>query len=77
MCMTGSAAGAAAICPTIRISSGLAHHFNAIHIIGNQVVAPMELPANARHLDTYQANLTLSRPLPCQRDRPRQGDGRH
>ena len=38
----------------------LAHHFNAIHIIGNQVVAPMELPANSRHLDTYRANLTLS-----------------
>ncbi|MDG4895664.1 trimethylamine methyltransferase family protein [Mesorhizobium sp. WSM4976] len=38
----------------------LAHHFNAIHIIGNQVVAPVELPANSRHLDTYHANLTLS-----------------
>jgi trimethylamine--corrinoid protein Co-methyltransferase len=38
----------------------LAHHFNAIHIIGNQVCAPMELPANSRHLDTYRANLTLS-----------------
>ncbi|RUX81239.1 methyltransferase, partial [Mesorhizobium sp. M2A.F.Ca.ET.040.01.1.1] len=38
----------------------LAHHFNAIHIIGNQVVAPIELPANSRHLDTYHANLTLS-----------------
>ncbi len=38
----------------------LAHHFNAIHIIGNQVVAPVELPANSRHLDTYRANLTLS-----------------
>ncbi|WP_374643684.1 trimethylamine methyltransferase family protein [Tabrizicola sp.] len=38
----------------------LAHHFNAIHIIGNQVCAPMELPANSRHLDTYHANLTLS-----------------
>lgn len=38
----------------------LAHHFNAIHIIGNQVCAPMELPANNRHLDTYHANLTLS-----------------
>lgn len=38
----------------------LAHHFNAIHIIGNQVVAPMELPVNSRHLDTYRANLTLS-----------------
>ena len=38
----------------------LAHHFNAINIIGNQVVAPMELPANTRHLDTYLDNLTLS-----------------
>jgi trimethylamine--corrinoid protein Co-methyltransferase len=38
----------------------LAHHFNAIHIIGNQVVAPMELAANSRHLDTYRANVTLS-----------------
>jgi trimethylamine--corrinoid protein Co-methyltransferase len=38
----------------------LAHHFNAIHIIGNQVVAPMELPVESRHLDTYYANLTLS-----------------
>ena len=38
----------------------LAHYFNAIHIIGNQVAAPMELPANNRHLDAYRANLTLS-----------------
>jgi trimethylamine--corrinoid protein Co-methyltransferase len=38
----------------------LAHHFNAIDIIGNQVVSPMELPANNRHLDTYFANLSLS-----------------
>ncbi|MEZ5773502.1 MAG: trimethylamine methyltransferase family protein [Hyphomicrobiaceae bacterium] len=38
----------------------LAHYFNAIHIIGNQVTAPQELPANNRHLDTYLANLTLS-----------------
>ncbi|HHY50956.1 MAG TPA: trimethylamine methyltransferase family protein, partial [Alphaproteobacteria bacterium] len=38
----------------------LAHHFNAIHILGNQVCAPVELPANSRHLDTYNANLTLS-----------------
>jgi trimethylamine--corrinoid protein Co-methyltransferase len=38
----------------------LAHYFNAIHIIGNQVVAPMELPANTRHLDTYLANITYS-----------------
>ena len=32
----------------------------AIHIIGNQVVAPVELPANTRHLDTYDANLSCS-----------------
>jgi trimethylamine--corrinoid protein Co-methyltransferase len=38
----------------------LAHHFNAIHFIGNQVAAPIELPANNRHLDTYLANLRLS-----------------
>jgi trimethylamine--corrinoid protein Co-methyltransferase len=38
----------------------LAHHFNIIHLIGNQVLAPVELPANARHLDTYNANLTYS-----------------
>ena len=38
----------------------LAHHFNAIHLIGNQVMAPMEMPANSRHLDTYLANLTHS-----------------
>lgn len=38
----------------------LAHHFNAIHMIGNQVVSPQELPATSRHLDTYRANLTLS-----------------
>jgi hypothetical protein len=38
----------------------LAHTFNAIHLIGNQVTAPQELPANSRHLDTYFANLTLS-----------------
>ncbi|MFN3994496.1 MAG: trimethylamine methyltransferase family protein [Tabrizicola flagellatus] len=38
----------------------LAHYFNAIHLIGNQVTAPQELPANNRHLDTYLANLTLS-----------------
>ncbi len=38
----------------------LAHYFNAIHLIGNQVVAPMEMPANSRHLDTYLANLTYS-----------------
>ena len=38
----------------------LAQYFNAIHLIGNQVCAPVELPANSRHLDTYLANLKLS-----------------
>lgn len=35
----------------------LAQYFNAIHLIGNQVCPPIELPANSRHLDTYRANL--------------------
>ena len=38
----------------------LAQHFNCIHMVGNQVCAPVELPANSRHLDTYFANLTLT-----------------
>lgn len=38
----------------------LTQHFNTLHMIGNQVCAPIELPANSRHLDTYRANLTLS-----------------
>ena len=38
----------------------LAQHFDAIHMIGNQVAAPMELPAETRHLDCYRANLVLS-----------------
>jgi trimethylamine--corrinoid protein Co-methyltransferase len=38
----------------------LAQHFNVIHMLGNQVCAPVELAANTRHLDTYHANLTLT-----------------
>lgn len=38
----------------------LAQHFNVISMLGNQVCAPVELPANSRHLDTYRANLTLT-----------------
>ena len=38
----------------------LAHYFNAIHVLGNQVCAPVELPANSRHLDAYRANLLYS-----------------
>jgi trimethylamine--corrinoid protein Co-methyltransferase len=38
----------------------LAQSFNIIHFLGNQVVAPIELPVNNRHLDTYRANLVLT-----------------
>jgi trimethylamine---corrinoid protein Co-methyltransferase len=38
----------------------LAQYFNAIHLLGNQVCAPIEMPANTRHLDTYRANLIYS-----------------
>ena len=38
----------------------LAQHFNIIHTLGGQCCAPIELPANTRHLDIYRANLTLS-----------------
>ena len=38
----------------------LAQYFNAIHLLGNQVCAPVELPANSRHLDTYRANILYS-----------------
>ena len=36
----------------------LAQYFNVMHLLGNQVCAPIELPATTRHLDTYRANLT-------------------
>ena len=35
----------------------LAQSLNIIHAIGNQPVAPIELPAHNRHLDCYLANL--------------------
>jgi trimethylamine--corrinoid protein Co-methyltransferase len=38
----------------------LAQHFNCITMLGNQVCAPVELPASTRHLDTYLSNLTLT-----------------
>ncbi len=37
----------------------LAQSLNAIHMLGNQVSAPIELPPESRHLDCYQANLEL------------------
>lgn len=38
----------------------LAQFFDAIHFIGNQPTAPIELPAETRHLDCYLANVTYS-----------------
>jgi trimethylamine--corrinoid protein Co-methyltransferase len=38
----------------------LAQSLNIIHAIGNQPVAPIELPAHNRHLDCYLANLTYT-----------------
>lgn len=38
----------------------LAQSFEAIHAIGNQPTAPVELPAQSRHLDCYLANILYS-----------------
>jgi len=38
----------------------LAHSFDIIHFVGNQPTAPVEMPANTRHLDCYLANVTYS-----------------
>ncbi len=38
----------------------LAQSLNIIHTIGNQPVAPVELPAETRHLDCYLANVTYT-----------------
>ena len=38
----------------------LAHSFDIVHFLGNQPTAPVELPANTRHLDCYLANVTYS-----------------
>ena len=38
----------------------LGQAFNAIDFFGNQAIAPTDLPANTRHLDTTLANLTLA-----------------
>ena len=38
----------------------LAQHFNVLTFFGNQAIAPQDLPANNRHLDTLNCNLTLS-----------------
>jgi trimethylamine--corrinoid protein Co-methyltransferase len=38
----------------------LAQSLNAVHLLGNQATAPVELPAETRHLDCYLANVTLT-----------------
>jgi trimethylamine--corrinoid protein Co-methyltransferase len=41
-------------CDLLRLTQSL----NILHCIGNQPVAPIELPAESRHLDCYLANVT-------------------
>lgn len=38
----------------------LGQHFNVLSFFGNQAIAPTDLPANTRHMDTTVANLTLA-----------------
>lgn len=38
----------------------LAQSLNIVHLIGNQPTAPIELPAETRHLDCYLANVTYT-----------------
>ena len=38
----------------------LGQTFNVINFFGNQSIAPTDLPANTRHLDTYRENIMLS-----------------
>ena len=38
----------------------LAQSLNIVHVVGNQPVPPIELPAETRHLDCYLANVTCT-----------------
>ncbi|MCP3877855.1 MAG: trimethylamine methyltransferase family protein [Sulfitobacter sp.] len=38
----------------------LGQYFNVLSFFGNQAIAPVDLPANSRHLDTTLINLSLS-----------------
>ncbi|MGA8259188.1 MAG: trimethylamine methyltransferase family protein [Arenicellales bacterium] len=38
----------------------LAQYFNVISMLGNQTTAPIELPPNNRHLDTYRETILLT-----------------
>lgn len=37
-----------------------AQFFNCINVLGNQAVAPVDLPANTRHMDTTRANVVYT-----------------
>jgi trimethylamine--corrinoid protein Co-methyltransferase len=57
-----------------RAGAGWPSTSTAFTMLGNQVCAPIELPANTRHLDTYFANLTLTdKTIPRLGHRPRAG----
>ncbi len=43
----------------------LGQSFNVIDFFGNQAIAPTDLPANTRHLDTTLVNLTLADKVFC------------
>ena len=43
-------------CDLLRLTQSL----NIIHCVGNQPVAPIDLPAESRHLDCYLANVTYT-----------------
>jgi len=55
-CINGRRAGNMA---DYRRLISLAQHFNVITFMGNQATAPVELPANTRHLDTYRETILL------------------
>jgi len=55
-CVNGRRAGNMA---DYRRLISLAQHFNVITFMGNQATAPVELPANNRHLDTYRETIVL------------------
>lgn len=55
-CINGRRAGNMA---DYRKLISLAQHFNVITFMGNQATAPVDLPANNRHLDTYRETIVL------------------
>lgn len=55
-CINGRRAGNMA---DYRRLISLAQHFNVITFMGNQATAPIDLPPNNRHLDTYRETILL------------------